>query len=85
MIVARSVRADRGRRGVEVDRLVGVEVGQQVHVRRAQAVGIVDHHDRAQLGQLVADLEQPLQELDVLDHRDPRPAVPGQLGDLLGR
>jgi hypothetical protein len=56
-----------------------------VHVGRAQAVRVVDDHDRAQVGQLVADLEQPLQELDVLDHRDPGPAVPGHVSDLLGR
>ena len=52
---------------------------------RREVLGIVDDRDVTQRGQLAAHLEEPLEEPDVLDDRDRRLAVPGEVLHLLRR
>ena len=46
---------------------------------------VADVHDGLELGELLAHLQEPLLEAVVLDERDRRLAVAGEVGDLFGR
>jgi hypothetical protein len=70
--------------GVEVDGLGRGELGPAGDVPWCQPVGVAYDDDVAEVGELVPHLQHPLQEADVLHHRDRRLRVAGQVFHLLG-
>ena len=55
-----------------------------LHVGRRELVGVVDDDDVPQVGQLAAHLEEPFEEGDVLDDRDPASEWPTRYSTCSG-
>jgi hypothetical protein len=76
---------------MQVDGIVALEHGPAGDQRAGSGcaaggpVGTTQHHQVLELGQLVAHGDESLGEAHVLDDRHGGAAVPGQVGDLLGR